>query len=101
MVYIQSFLVTQNGVLRALEKATGDSWTARRHESKQYERAEKKKADGGDLEAIENLVWLLGALDADWTRREGFAMTMLGLEEEDLDEVVGRMVREWKAEGKM
>lgn len=70
-------------------------------ESKKYEVEEKRKADGGDLEAVENLVWMLGALDADWTQREGFMMKPLGLQEEDLDKVIERMVGEWKKEGRM
>ena len=98
---MQSFLISQNDVLRALEKASGDKWTVQRFESKKYEGEEKKKADAGDLEAVENLVWMLGALDADWTQREGFLMEGLGLKEEGLESVVGRMVGEWKREGRM
>lgn len=101
IVYVQSFLVSQNAVLRALEKATGGEWSVRRFESKQYEKEEKAKADAGDLEAVENLVWMLGALDADWTQREGFAMEMLGLEEESLQEVVDGMMAAWRREGRM
>lgn len=103
IVYVQSFLLSQNELFRALESASGDGkkWEARQFESKAYEREEKAKAEKGDLEAVENLVWMLGALDADWTKKEGFAMEKLGLEEEKLEEVVGRMVSEWRSEGKM
>lgn len=102
IVYVQSFLISQNETVKALEKADdGKKWEVQRFESKSYERDEKAKADGGDLEAVENLVWMLGALDADWTGREGFAMEKLELREESLQEVVGRMVGEWKAEGVM
>lgn len=102
MIYVQSFLISQNELVKALEQATGQGkWQVKRFESKQYERDEKIKADGGDLEAVENLVWMLGALDADWTKKEGFAMKKLGLQEEELQEVVHRMVREWRKAGQM
>jgi hypothetical protein len=33
-------------------------------------------------------VWILGAHEANWEQNDGFAMKLLGLEEEDLDTVV-------------
>lgn len=94
IVYVQSFRVTQMEVIKAFEKATGQNWEVVKYDSKEYQAEESKKADAGDLEAVENLVWLLGALDADWTKKENFAMEMLGLREEDLDQVVSRVVKE-------
>jgi len=94
-VYVQSFCISQNEVTSALEKATSSIWKTTKFDSKQYEKEEKAKADGGDLEAIENLVWMLGALDANWEQRDGFAMKKLGLEPEDLQNVVDRMVEDW------
>ncbi|KAF7189447.1 Isoflavone reductase-like IRL [Pseudocercospora fuligena] len=93
MIYVQSFLVSQNEVLASFEHATGQKWTVQRHDSKQYQAEEKKKADSGDLEAVENLVWLLGAIDANWELRKDFAMQDLGLKNEDLDEVVSNVVK--------
>jgi hypothetical protein len=49
---------------------------------------EKKKADAGSFEASENLVWYLGAVDANWESKENFAMKDLDLAEEDFDTVV-------------
>lgn len=57
MVYVQSFCVSQNQVIKAFENATGSSWQITRFNSDQYEAEEKKKADDGDLESVENLVW--------------------------------------------
>lgn len=94
MLYIQSFLTTQMDVIRAFESATGSKWDVKAFEGKVYEKAEKAKAEAGDLEAVENLVWYLGAVDADWTGRKDFAMEELGLEEESMDEVVKRVVEE-------
>ena len=53
---------------------------------------EGRKAKEGDLEAVENLVWLVGTVEGDWTGRKDFAMKELGLGEEDLERVVRRTV---------
>lgn len=111
MLYIQSFCVSQNEVLQAFERATSSSsassssgngngndeggekkWKVTKLDSKVYREEKVKKRDEGDKQAIEDLVWLLGALDANWEDRKDFAMKDLGLENEDLDEVVRRIV---------
>lgn len=93
MLYVQSFLVTQNAVIAAYEKATGCKWTIVQHESKAYLEEEKRKAAEGDLEAVENLVWLVGTVDADWTGKKDFAMKELGLSDENLERVVMKTVQ--------
>ncbi|EME45052.1 hypothetical protein DOTSEDRAFT_43463 [Dothistroma septosporum NZE10] len=92
MIYVQSFLISQNEMVSAFEHATQSKWTVVRQNSKKYQLEEKRKADAGDLEAVENLVWLLGAIDANWEKKEDFAMKDLGLENEDLNTVVKRIV---------
>ncbi len=94
IIYVQSFCVTQNEVIKAFERATGKEWERVEYEAKQYEVEEKRKADAGDAGAVENLIWMLGALDADWRGKENFAMGLLGLEDEDLDEAVRKVVEE-------
>lgn len=99
LLYIQSFSKTQLEVLASLEKATGKTWTRETVDSKAFiERQERKLAVEYSKETMEEIVFVLGTLDADWTKQEGFAMKELGLEDEDLDEVVGRVVEEWKRE---
>lgn len=94
MLFIQSFLVSQLDVLASLENVTGQKWTVNWIESEQFIRENKARADAGDRDAVEHLVFALGALDGDWTTKEGFAMKELGLEDEDLDEVVRKVVAE-------
>ena len=94
MVYVQSFCVSQNQVIQAYERATGTSWHVDRLDSVQYIQQQKHMADKRDFDATENLVWLLGTVDANWEAREGFAMEKLGLRDEDLDAVVSRVVEE-------
>jgi hypothetical protein len=35
---------------------------------------------------------VLGAIDGDWEKKDGFAMKALGLENEDLDDIVAKVV---------
>ncbi|KAI0869194.1 NmrA-like family protein [Hypoxylon argillaceum] len=93
VLFVQSFCVSQLDVLAALERATGGAkWEVRFVESEAFIADRKGKADAGDKDAVEDLVFALGALDGNWEGREGFAMDLLGLENEDLDEVVQRVV---------
>ncbi|KXH60249.1 NmrA-like family protein [Colletotrichum salicis] len=91
-LFIQSFCITQNELLQSLEKATGAKWTVNKVESESFIAEHKVKADAGDAEAIEDLVFAVGQLDANWTKRDDFAMETLGLEDEDLDTVIADVV---------
>lgn len=97
MIYIQSFLVSQNQVVESFERATGSQWTRNRIDSDTYRTEEKKKADAGDKVADENLVFYLGAVDANWTTRENFAMKDLDLSDEDFDEAVEKVVAKFSS----
>ncbi|KAK7423824.1 hypothetical protein QQZ08_008867 [Neonectria magnoliae] len=92
-LYIQSFCRSQPEVLAALERATGTTWTRRTVDSRAYvaEAARKLEAEW-TKPVMEEIVFVLGALEADWTKEEGFAMELLGLEDEDLDQVVAEVV---------
>ncbi|PTB65774.1 NAD(P)-binding protein [Trichoderma citrinoviride] len=101
-IYVQSFNPTQLEVLAALEKAMGEKWHARHVDSRAYLEDARKRLDSDDEEAVlvavEDVVFVLGALDADWTKREGFAMELLGLEDEKLEDVVAEVVAAYRAE---
>lgn len=93
MLFIQSFCVSQNEVLASLEKAMGGAkWQVQRVDSEEFIKENKALADAGDLDAIENLVFVLGATDGNWEEKPDFAMDLLGLQNEDLDEVVQAVV---------
>ncbi|KAI0857941.1 NmrA-like family protein [Xylaria cubensis] len=92
VLFIQSFCVSQLDVLESLEKATGAKWEVNFVHSGKFIEEKRVKAQKGDREAVEDLVFALGALDGNWETREGFSMKLLGLENEDLDEVVKRVV---------
>ena len=94
-IYVQSFNPTQNELLAALEKITGKKWTREDVSSKQYMEDIENKLDdpNKDPEAVENIVFVLGQIDADWTKRENFAMKTLGLEDENLEAVLERVIK--------
>ncbi|KAK7935001.1 hypothetical protein PG985_000496 [Apiospora marii] len=94
MLFIQSFCVSQLDVLASLEKATGDKWKVNWLDSEKFIKESKAKANAGDKEAVEDLVFALGAVDGDWESKEDFAMETLGLKNEDLDQVIQRVVSE-------
>ncbi|KAG5923102.1 hypothetical protein E4U42_005049 [Claviceps africana] len=89
-----SFSPSQLDVLAALERATRTSWTARRVDSAAFLEEQSARLADGHNDAVHEIVFVLGTVDADWTRREDFAMDLLGLEDEHLDAVVARVVRE-------
>ncbi|KAI0597603.1 NmrA-like family protein [Biscogniauxia sp. FL1348] len=92
VLFIQSFCVSQLDVLAALERATGSKWEVTYLNSEEFIKEHKAKADAGDRASVEDLVFALGALDGNWENREGFSMDLLGFKNEDLDQVVKRVV---------
>ncbi|KAF4343509.1 hypothetical protein FBEOM_2535 [Fusarium beomiforme] len=100
LLYVQSFCKTQLEVVAALEKATGTEWKKEFVDSKAFlEREINKLSVGFDFHAMEEIVFVLGALDAEWPKKgDAFAMKELGLEDEDLDQIVQKVVDGWKKE---
>jgi putative NADH-flavin reductase len=99
MLYVQSFCVSQNEVLRSLEGATGEKWEVEQVESGRFITEMKSVLDGDPSEeekskASEALVSVAGIIDANWEGKKGFANGLLGLEEENLDQVVERVLAE-------
>ncbi|KAF6822613.1 nmrA-like family protein [Colletotrichum plurivorum] len=91
-LFLQSFCITQLELVRALEKGSGAKWTVKDTDSETFIEERRAKADAGDFMAIEDLVFAIGTLHADWTGREDFAMDLLGFEDEDLDAVVASVL---------
>jgi hypothetical protein len=92
VLFIQSFCITQVAIVKAFEKASGAEYDVNVFEAEAYEREQKAKRDEGDKDALENLVWMLGAIEGNWEEREEFAMGVLGLENEDLEEATRKVV---------
>jgi putative NADH-flavin reductase len=96
MLYMQSFLVSQNEVLKVLEEIRGSKYQLEQMSSEKYIQEKKKLADQGDKEAVEQLVCVLGLTRANWTKEKHFAMELLGLEEEDMPTIVRQTLEEMK-----
>jgi uncharacterized protein YbjT (DUF2867 family) len=94
LLYIHSLRVTQEEVLAALEKATGDKFERIEENSEEELKKCRPKMLDGDHDAREEVVAIWGVVAADWKKREAFANELLGLKEEDLDEVVQRVVKD-------
>ena len=97
VLFIQSFNVSQNEVQAAVEKATDSvgQWTRTHIDTDAYIQERKRKADAGDLAAIEDLVFALGVIEGDWTTKGAeYAMDLLGFTDEDLDAVVAKVIAE-------
>jgi len=91
MLFIQSFCITQNELLKSLERADPEqNWKIKHVDSEKYIEDTKAQIDKnpGDAEAIENLVSVVGIVDANWEGKVDFANKLLGLEGEDLHQVV-------------
>jgi hypothetical protein len=90
VLMIQSFCVSQVDVLRSLEKATGgDEWKDVEYiDIDSFVAKHKSLVDSGNRQSIEDLVFALGVIEGNWEEKDDFAMDLLGLENEDLDQVV-------------
>jgi putative NADH-flavin reductase len=94
MLYVQSFCVSQKQVVDICEMVQGGKWevedvTREDFISKNKERMNRNPADH---DARENLVGVVGIIDGDWRKKDGFANEMLGLKEENLEDVVRKVL---------
>ena len=92
LLYVHSHHVTQNEVLESLEKATRGKWKVVQENSKDVLAEVRPKMLAGDFEAREEVVAVHGVVASDWSKKQGFANELLGLQEENLDDVIERVV---------
>lgn len=94
LLYVHSIHVTQLELLAALEKATGDTFERIDQNSEEELKVVRPKMLEGDHDSREEVVAIWGAVASDWKDKEGFANGLLGLQEEDYEETVRRVVAE-------
>lgn len=92
MAMVQSFCVSQSEVLASLERVTGETWAVEYMETEAFIEKHKKLVAEGNAHAVDELVFALGMTEANWEQHEDFAMGVLGLENEDLDTVVKKVL---------
>jgi hypothetical protein len=95
MLLVQSFRTSQTAIIRAIQDLPGrQKFKTRNVETGSYIKEKRKLADKGDMDAVEELVAVLGILRSDWKGDELFANELLGLDEEDMGEVVRKVLKE-------
>jgi hypothetical protein len=94
LLYVHSNYVTQLELLDMLEKVTGDKFERIEQSSEDELNVARPKMLKGDGEATEEVVAVWGVVASDWKEKEGFANTLLGLQEDDLEETVRKVVAE-------
>jgi hypothetical protein len=94
LLYVHSNYVTQLELLQALEKAIGDKFERIDQDSEEELKVIRPKMLNGDGEAREEVVAVWGVVASDWKEKEGFANKLLGLQEDDLEETVRKVVAE-------
>jgi len=92
LLYVHSNYVTQLEVLEALEKVIGDKFERIDQDSEDELKVVRPKMMDGDGEAREEVVAVWGVVASDWKAKKEFANTLLGLQEEDLEETVRKVV---------
>ena len=90
MLYIQSVCVSQNEILQSLERLSGNSWERKYVPSDKYIKETQARLENNpnDVEEWENMVSVVGMVDANWEGKDDFANHLLGLKNEDLDQVI-------------
>jgi nucleoside-diphosphate-sugar epimerase len=94
LLYVHSHHVTQLEVLEALEKVTGDKFERIDQDSEEELKVVRPKMLDGDGDAREEVVAVWGVVASDWKEKEGFANTLLGLQEESLEETIREVIAE-------
>ncbi|UNI23079.1 hypothetical protein JDV02_008919 [Purpureocillium takamizusanense] len=99
-LFIQSFNPTQAEILAALEQATSKTWRTKHIDSDVFLERQRRRFEEGNEDALEEIVFVLGTRDADWSHKDSFANRLLGLENENLDNVVSQVVAKHARAGK-
>lgn len=93
VLYVHSVYVTQNELVAALEKVTGEKFEREVQSSEEELAKSRPRMLQGDRAAEEEVVCVWGIVATDWKKREGFANELLGLEDEDLETEVRKAMR--------
>ncbi len=92
ILYVHSSHTTQLEVLEVLEKITGHKYERIHQKSDEELKVARPKMLNGDTEATEEVVAVWGIVASDWKGKDGFANSLLGLQEENLEETIRKAV---------
>lgn len=95
LLYVQGLCATQNELLRTVQEVMDVRFEVEHVRSEDFIAKYKgilEEKGGNDADATEELVSVEGTVNAYWGDREGFANELLGLPEENLRDVVRKVV---------
>lgn len=96
-IYVASVETTQNKIVEALEKATASKWEVRRVSTETQVQEANKQLATGDFSGAFTLVRAtvfsnISGLKSNYAKDEVLSNSVLGLEMEDIDETVKRIL---------
>jgi hypothetical protein len=96
VLLIQSFRVTQRQVLDIVNRLLGEGkgLNVKSVPSREFVKERIEGAAKGEYEAVEEMVAVLGLKRSDWKGDAGLANEILGLAEEDLEDVIARKLKD-------
>jgi nucleoside-diphosphate-sugar epimerase len=97
ILYVQSFCVSQNELLGVLEKVMNVKWEVEHLNAKELIEQNKEGVEKGNWDAVIEVVSVHGLVASNWEEKEGFANGLLGLEEENLEDVVRKVVEPYSS----
>lgn len=96
-VYVNSYRTTQNEILAALEKATGEKWKTTPASAEELRKEGQEKVSRGDFGGVKALIigtMYCGVEALDYAKRRGLDNEVLGLpQEEPLEVFVEKVVK--------
>ncbi|KAF7951283.1 hypothetical protein EAE96_006605 [Botrytis aclada] len=95
-LFISSFDVSQNQILASLEKATDKKWDVTYVDAEEQKKIGMEKMKKGDLSGAMGLIRYINSVKGhggDFAEYEDMSNELLGVQREDLDEVVKRIVK--------
>lgn len=95
-MFIDSFTVSQNQVVAALEKATGAKWEVTHVDAEEQKKLGMEKMAKGDFSGAMLLIRYINCVDGhggNYALYEGTANELLSLPKQTLDEVVAGIVK--------
>ena len=96
VLYIQSAVVSQNSLLKAAEKITGQNWKVDKIDLKKFVAENAPKSAAGDIGANYEVIFahIVGGEDEIFSERKtGYGNEVLGLEQENVEPYVEKWIK--------
>lgn len=94
-LFVESFRVSQKGVLSTLETLTKTKWNVSYHDAEKEKQLALERLSQGNHSALPTLMWYVTCVEGyggDYMKHEESANNLLSLPEETLDSALEKMV---------